>query len=59
LQSQVPMSEPAEHQRRRTRDMKTVTKKDTDRERRAMDDRCEAVRRWIDDDDEPAIRGID
>jgi hypothetical protein len=53
------MSEPAEHQRRRTRDMKTVTKKDTDRERRAMDDRCEAVRRWIDDDDEPAIRGID
>ena len=53
------MNEPAESQRRRTRDTRTVTKGDTDRERRAMSERCDAARRWIDDADEPAIRGID
>jgi len=53
------MNETAEHERRRNRELKSVAKKDTDRARRAVDDRCEAVRRWIDDEDEPAIRGID
>jgi hypothetical protein len=53
------MNERADQQRRRTHEMKAVSKKDTDRERRALDDRYEAVRRWIGDDDESAIRGID
>jgi hypothetical protein len=29
------------------------------RARKAHDDRCEAVRRWIDDDDDSCCRGID
>jgi hypothetical protein len=53
------MNEPADHQRRRNREIKPVTKQDSERERRAMDERYEAVRRWIGEDDEPAIRGID
>lgn len=52
------MNEPAAQQRSRSQ-LKPVSKKDTDRERRAVEDRYEAVRRWIDDGDEPAIRGID
>ena len=50
------MKEAAEPQRR-SRD--TGPKKDTERERHAIDERCEATRRWIDDEDEAAIRGID
>jgi len=53
------MSQPSEHLRRPTLEMKAVSKKDTDRARRAVDDRYEAVRRWIDEDEEHAIRGID
>ena len=52
------MTEPAVHERSRSQ-LKPVSKKDTNRERRAVEDRYEAVRRWIDEDDEPAIRGID
>lgn len=52
------MNEPAASQRSRSQ-QKPVSKKDTDRERRAVQERYEAVRRWIDDGDEPAIRGID
>jgi hypothetical protein len=29
------------------------------RARKAIDERCQAVRRWIDDDDDDACRGID
>ncbi|HUS27210.1 MAG TPA: hypothetical protein VMZ53_01840 [Kofleriaceae bacterium] len=53
------MNESADPQHRTTREMKAVSKKDTGRERQVMDERCVAARRWIDVDDEPAIRGID
>jgi hypothetical protein len=50
------MNEPVEPPRR---ELKPVAKKDTERERRAMDDRYEAARRWIGEDDESAVRGFD
>ena len=50
------MKEVAEPQRR-TRDEKS--KKNTEREHHAVDERYEAARRWIGDDDDAAIRGID
>src|SRR4051812_45976482 len=53
------MNEPSERQRSPSRDVKNERRGDSGRERRAMDDRCAAVRRWIDEDDEPAVRGID
>jgi hypothetical protein len=53
------MNEQPEHQRRQTKEIKPVRQGDSDRERTAMDDRCDAVRRWIDDNDDPAVRGID
>lgn len=52
------MNEPPEPQRRSAREMKAVAQKDSER-RRAMDDRYEAARRWIGDDEESAVRGID
>jgi hypothetical protein len=53
------MSEKQERQQRNTKD--TQPSKRGLRERRVLDERCAAVARWIDDDDqdEPACRGID
>jgi hypothetical protein len=53
------MNEPPEPQRRSAVELKPVAQKDSERERRAMDDRYEAARRWIGDDEESAVRGID
>jgi hypothetical protein len=53
------MNEPAEPERRRTREMKPVSKQDNERERRVIEARYEAARRWIGDDEESAVRGID
>jgi hypothetical protein len=53
------MNEPVESPGRSPRERNPVAKKDTERARRAMDDRYEAARRWIGDDDESAVRGID
>lgn len=53
------MNETPSPQRRTTKEMKAEPKHDSGRERRAMSERCDAVKRWIDDGDEPAIRGID
>ena len=59
LQSQTPMNETPDHPKRSTKEMKAEPKRDSGRERRAMSERCDAVKRWIDDGDEPAVRGID
>ncbi len=59
LQTQIAMDKTPDHQKRSTREMKAEPKRDSGRERRAMNERCDAVKRWIDDGDEPAIRGID
>ena len=32
---------------------------DSGRARKVVSERADAVRRWIDDEDEPAVRGID
>ena len=59
LQSQSPMNKTSDRSERSTKEMKAEPKRDSGRERRAMNERCDAVKRWIDDGDEPAIRGID
>lgn len=59
LQSQTPMNKPPDPSERKTKEVKTEPKRDSGRERRAMNERCDAVKRWIDDGDEPAVRGID
>jgi hypothetical protein len=56
------MKESSPSQRRRGRQYpfgQPVPDGDDDRSRKAIDERYEAVRRWIDDDDEPVVRGID
>lgn len=53
------MNETPDQPKRPTKEMKAEPKKDSGRERRAINERCDAVKRWIDDGDEPAIRGID
>lgn len=59
LQTQSPMTKTSDHQKRTTKEMKAEPARDSGREHRAMSDRCDAVKRWIDDGDEPAVRGID
>lgn len=59
LQTETPMNEQPDHPKRSTKEMKAESKRDGGRERRAMSERCDAVKRWIDDGDEPAVRGID
>ena len=59
LQSQTPMNETPDHQTKKSKEQKAEPKRDSGRERRAMNERCDAVKRWIDDGDEPAVRGID
>jgi hypothetical protein len=53
------MNETPDHQTKKSKEMKAEPKRDSGRERRAMSERCDAVKRWIDDGDEPAVRGID
>ena len=53
------MNKTSDRSERSTKEMKAEPKRDSGRERRAMNERCDAVKRWIDDGDEPAIRGID
>jgi hypothetical protein len=53
------MNETPDPPERKTKEMKAEPKRDSGRERRAMNERCDAVKRWIDDGDEPAVRGID
>jgi hypothetical protein len=53
------MKESAQSQRRRTKQSSGAPEGDEGRARKAVADRSEAVRRWIDDEDEPAVRGID
>jgi hypothetical protein len=59
LQSQLPMNETPDHQQSTTKELKAEPKRDSGREHRAMSERCDAVKRWIDDGDEAAVRGID
>jgi hypothetical protein len=55
------MNETSDRQRRRNKQQPAVDASDGDdaRVRKAMDERCEAVRRWIGYDDDVACRGID
>jgi hypothetical protein len=56
------MKESSQSERRRARQYPfglQVTDGDDERARKAIDDRHDAVRRWIDDEDEPVVRGID
>lgn len=59
LQTQTPMNETSDHSKKEKKEQKAEPKRDSGREHRAMRDRCDAVKRWIDDGDEPAVRGID
>jgi len=55
------MSEQQTHQQRQTRDTSPLPiagARDV-RARKPLEDRCEAVRRWIDEDDDACCRGID
>ncbi len=56
------MRESTERQRRRNMQYPhgaPLCDVDDDRARKAIDDRSTAVRRWIEDEDEAAVRGID
>ena len=55
------MRESSERQQRKTlfQSLSYQGTQDGARMRKAMSERCAAVRRWIDDDDDPACRGID
>jgi hypothetical protein len=55
------MSEQQNRNRRSTREESVVSVAGSEdaRKRSALDDRCKAVRRWIDDDDDACCRGID
>ena len=53
------MNDKPDHPQKQSKEQKAEPKRDSGRERRAMSERCDAVKRWIDDGDEPAIRGID
>jgi hypothetical protein len=55
------MTEQPNRNRRRTRDESTTKGPGADdaRARKALDERWEAVRRWIAEDDDSCCRGID
>jgi hypothetical protein len=55
------MSEQQNRSRRRTREQSTVPASGADdvRARKAIDDRWQAVKRWINEDDDSCCRGID
>jgi hypothetical protein len=56
------MTEQQNRNRRQTREETAAVKlagAEDARKRSALDDRCRAVRRWIDEDDDSCCRGID